>query len=42
MERIKSFEVDHTKFGIGMYTSRIDGDINRMAAGILNIPQFIQ
>lgn len=27
MERIKSFEVDHTKFGIGMYTSRIDGDI---------------
>lgn len=27
MERIKSFEVDHTKFGIEMYTSRIDGDI---------------
>ena len=27
MKRIKSFEVDHTKFGIGMYTSRIDGDI---------------
>lgn len=27
MEKIKSFQVDHTKFGIGMYTSRIDGDI---------------
>ena len=27
MKRIKSFEVDHTKFGVGMYTSRIDGDI---------------
>lgn len=27
MERIKSFEVDHTKFSIGMYLSRVDGDI---------------
>lgn len=27
MEKIKSFQVDHRKFGIGMYTSRIDGDI---------------
>lgn len=27
MEKIKSFQVDHTKFGVGMYTSRIDGDI---------------
>ena len=27
MKRIKSFEVDHTKFGVGMYISRIDGDI---------------
>lgn len=27
MERIASFQVDHTKFGIGMYISRIDGDI---------------
>ncbi len=27
MKRIASFEVDHTKFGVGMYTSRIDGDI---------------
>lgn len=27
MERIKSFEVDHDKFGIGMYISRIDEDI---------------
>lgn len=28
MERIKSFEVDHTKFSVGMYLSRVDGDIN--------------
>ena len=27
MKRIKSFEVDHTKLGIGMYLSRTDGDI---------------
>lgn len=27
MNKIASFQVDHTKFGIGMYTSRIDGDI---------------
>lgn len=27
MKRIASFQVDHTKFGIGMYISRIDGDI---------------
>lgn len=27
MKKIASFEVDHTKFGIGMYISRIDGDI---------------
>ena len=27
MEKIKSFQVDHTKFGVGMYISRIDGDI---------------
>ncbi len=27
MEKIKSFQVDHTKFGVGMYTSRIDDDI---------------
>ncbi len=27
MERIASFQVDHTKFGVGMYISRIDGDI---------------
>ena len=27
MERIANFQVDHTKFGIGMYISRIDGDI---------------
>lgn len=27
MEKIASFQVDHTKFGIGMYISRIDGDI---------------
>lgn len=27
MKRIASFEVDHTKFGVGMYISRIDGDI---------------
>lgn len=27
MEKIKSFEVDHTKFGVGMYVSRIDDDI---------------
>ena len=27
MNKITSFQVDHTKFGIGMYTSRIDDDI---------------
>ena len=27
MKQIKSFQVDHTRFGIGMYISRIDGDI---------------
>lgn len=27
LKRIKSFEVDHTKLKIGMYTSRVDGDI---------------
>jgi len=27
MKKIASFQVDHTKFGVGMYTSRIDGDI---------------
>lgn len=27
MKKIESFQVDHTKFGVGMYTSRIDGDI---------------
>lgn len=27
MKRIASFEVDHTKFSIGMYISRIDGDV---------------
>ena len=28
MEQIASFCVDHTKFGVGMYLSRIDGDVN--------------
>lgn len=27
MNKIASFQVDHTKFGVGMYVSRIDGDI---------------
>lgn len=27
MKKIASFQVDHTKFGVGLYTSRIDGDI---------------
>lgn len=27
MEKIKSFQIDHTKFGVGMYISRTDGDI---------------
>lgn len=27
MEKIASFTVDHTKFGPGMYISRVDGDI---------------
>ena len=27
MKKIASFTVDHTKLGIGMYISRIDGDI---------------
>ena len=27
MQKIASFQVDHTKFGVGMYISRIDGDI---------------
>ena len=27
MEKIASFQVDHTKFSVGMYISRIDGDI---------------
>lgn len=27
MKRIKSFEVDHTKVSVGMYISRIDGDV---------------
>ncbi len=27
MEKIASFQVNHTKFGVGMYISRVDGDI---------------
>jgi S-ribosylhomocysteine lyase len=27
MDKIESFKVDHTKFGVGMYVSRVDGDI---------------
>ncbi len=27
MKKIASFQVDHTRFGIGLYLSRIDGDI---------------
>lgn len=27
MKKIASFQVDHTKFGVGMYISRIDGDV---------------
>ncbi len=27
MEKIASFQVDHTKFSVGMYISRTDGDI---------------
>lgn len=27
MEKIASFQVDHRKFGVGMYISRIDSDI---------------
>lgn len=27
MKKIASFQVDHTKFGIGMYISRVDGDV---------------
>lgn len=27
MKKIASFQVDHTKFGVGMYISRVDGDI---------------
>lgn len=27
MKRIASFQVDHTKFGVGMYISRVDGDV---------------
>jgi S-ribosylhomocysteine lyase len=27
MKQIASFQVDHTKFGVGLYLSRIDGDI---------------
>ncbi len=27
MNKIASFQVDHRKFGVGMYVSRIDGDI---------------
>lgn len=27
MKKIESFQVDHTKFGVGMYVSRIDDDI---------------
>lgn len=27
MKKIASFQVDHTKFGVGMYISRIDDDI---------------
>lgn len=27
MQKIASFQVDHTKFSVGMYVSRVDGDI---------------
>lgn len=27
MKKIASFQVDHTKFGVGMYISRVDGDV---------------
>lgn len=28
MEKIKSFQVDHTRFGVGMYLSRVDGPVS--------------
>ena len=44
MQRIKSFEVDHTKLDVGMYISRTDGDIVTYDIRMVkpNTPPFLE
>lgn len=44
MEKIKSFQVDHTKIGKGMYISRIDGDITTYDIRMVkpNTPPYLE
>ena len=44
MQKIKSFEIDHTKLDVGMYISRIDGDIVTYDIRMVkpNTPPFLE
>ncbi len=44
MQKIKSFEVDHTKLDVGMYISRIDDDIVTYDIRMVkpNTPPFLE
>ncbi len=44
MQKIKSFEVDHTKLGVGMYISRVDDDIITYDIRMVkpNTPPFLE
>lgn len=44
MQKIKSFEVDHTKLNVGMYISRIDDDIVTYDIRMVkpNTPPFLE
>lgn len=44
MQKIKSFEVDHTKLDVGMYISRIDDDIATYDIRMVkpNTPPFLE
>ena len=44
MKKIKSFKVNHTKLDVGMYVSRIDGDIVTYDIRMIkpNTPPFLE
>ena len=44
MQRIKSFEIDHTKLEKGLYISRVDGDIITYDLRMIkpNTPPFLE